>query len=411
MRQQKGMKLGLKTMHELMERLGRPECRFPSVHIAGTNGKGSTAAMLESVLRSAGYRTGLYTSPHLTDMRERVRIDGACISRIDLAAFTGAVRPHAESLNASYFETMTALAFRCFAEKAVDVAVVEVGLGGRLDATNVLSPNLSIITEIGLEHTQILGRTLKSIAREKAGILKPKVPFIAGTKRPAIRSYYSRLAAQIRCPMTFAADSVRLSRIHVDRDGNRFSAKTETSFYTDLFVALIGRHQIENARNVLAAVDNLRKTGWDIPDSAVRIGLNTVVWRGRLELLRRKPDVLVDSAHNPHGIRTLVRALRELFRYRRLILVFGALQDKNHRSMLRQIAPLAAVVILTRPKSDRAREPESMASLPCLKDKTVMVRPEIAEAWKTALELAERDDLVCGTGSMFVVGEILHYGA
>jgi dihydrofolate synthase/folylpolyglutamate synthase len=407
-RQQNGMKLGLDTMNELMERLGRPERRFPSVHIAGTNGKGSTAAMLESVLRCAGYRTGLYTSPHLVDVRERIRIDGEWISEKDMLACTVAVHRPVEDLQATYFETITAMAFHFFADRRADAVVIEVGLGGRLDATNVVRPVLTVITEIGLEHTQLLGRTLKAVAGEKAGIMKPQVPCVAGTRKTKIKAFFSRVALKTGCPLIFAADSVRISKLRMTSEGSRFYASAETSEYGDLFLGLIGAHQIDNARTVLSAVDQLRKAGWRIADSAVRLGLEKAAWRGRIELLQNRPDVLVDSAHNPAGVKTLVKAVRSLFKYRRLILVFGVLQDKNVRSMLNQLAPLAGTVILTRPDSERARDPASMSSLLCLRDKTVLVLADIAEAWCAALGAAEPDDLIIVTGSMYLVGEILN---
>jgi dihydrofolate synthase/folylpolyglutamate synthase len=408
-REQMGMKLGLDTMNELMKRLGRPERRLPLVHVAGTNGKGSTAAMLESVLRCAGYRTGLYTSPHLMDIRERIRMNGKCISRKDMAACADAVRRPAEKLHASYFETLTAAALHFFSEKKANAVVLEVGLGGRLDATNVVRPSLTVITEIGLEHTQILGRTLQAIAREKAGIMKPHVPCVAGTRKKKIKTLLERAARRTGCPLVFAADSVRISGARLTSQGTRFNASSETSEYRDLFIGLVGGHQVDNARTVLSAVDRLRTLKWRIADSAVRLGLEKAVWRGRLELLHSRPDVLVDSGHNPSGIRTLVNAVRSLFKYRRLVLVFGVLDDKNARAMLNQLAPLSDAVILTRPGSDRARDPASLSSLPCLHGKTVQILPGIADAWRAAVNDAGPDDLILATGSMYLVGEIMKF--
>jgi len=292
-----------------------------------------------------------------------------------------------------------------------DAAVIEVGLGGRLEATNVIVPALSVITEIGLEHTQLLGRTLQSVAGEKAGIMKPGIPCVAGTRKRKIKTLFSKIASITGCPIAFAADAVRISKVRMTRNGTHFNASTGTSVYDDLFLGLVGGHQVDNARTVLSAVDRLRMTGWRIEDSAVRLGLEKAEWRGRIELVQTSPDALVDSAHNPPGVRTLVRALKSLFTYRRLILVFGVLQDKNARGMLNQLAPLADTIILTRPNSERARDPESLSSLPCLRGKSVTVLPGIGEAWRAALDAAKPDDLVIGTGSMYMVGEILRFYA
>lgn len=406
-RQQKEMKLGLKTIKDLLKRLNNPECRFLSIHIAGTNGKGSTAALLESVLRHAGYKTGLYTSPHLVDMRERIQIGGKPILKKEIVAYTRLLLPHIIAVGASYFETLTAMAFLAFADRGVDAAVLETGLGGRLDATNVVHPRLTLITEIGLEHTNILGKTLSSITEEKAGIFKPKVPAIIGTNRARVKQVLARVASAKKVPLLFSNRQVHVSGLRLTKEGSRFNARTDTMQYDNLFLKLIGRHQIENARMVLLAVDVLRKAGWNIPEKAVRLGFKNVNWRARLELLGRNPDVLLDSAHNPLGISTLTKAIRTLFKYNRLILVFGVLQDKNYRKMLKQIAPLADTIILTRPKSERALDPKIMEPLSCLKSKTVHTIPDIRLAWRFATQSAKSNDLVCGTGSIYFVGEVL----
>lgn len=405
------MKLGLETIERLTERLGRPERLFPSVHIAGTNGKGSTAAMLESVLRHAGYKTGLYTSPHLVDMRERIRINGRPLSEEKFSAYAERLQPHINAVGASFFETLTAMAFLCFAEEKIDIAVLETGLGGRLDATNIVKPVLTMITEIGLEHTKILGNTIASIAAEKAGILKTGVPLVCGASSPKAGLLFSMDASRKNVPLIRSADAVRISSVRLAKEGSRFHAKTGAADYPDLFLRLAGRHQIENARLDLASMEVLKKLGWNLPERAVRLGFENVVWRARLELLHTDPDVLVDAAHNPLGIRTLVQALKTLYHHKRMILVFGVLHDKNYRNMLERIAPLADTVILTAPKSERALEPQIMASLLCLKGKTVRVIPDIETAWMTAIRELKPGDLVCGTGSIYLIGEVLRLSA
>jgi len=406
-RQQNGMKFGLETIRTLLERIENPERKFASIHIAGTNGKGSTAALLESILRRSGCRTGLYTSPHLIDMRERILVAGRRIGRADVVGILEHMKPHIEAIDASYFESLTAIAFEYFEMQKVLIAVIETGLGGRLDATNVVDPILTVITEIGHDHMNFLGNTLESITAEKAGILKIGVPCIAGTKRKKVRGFLEDAAGSKSCPILFSRESVRVRRLLCTDEGSWFDAESGDSRYENLHLKLLGSHQIDNARMVLAAVDMLRRRGIAIPDRAVRDGFEKVVWRARLELIRRDPLVLLDSGHNPAGIRTLARAIRTLFRYDRLILVFGVLADKDYRRMLEAIAPLADKIILTRPHSERAADPESLALLRCLEGKDVSVIPEIPKAWTAALRSTRKKDLVCGTGSMYFVGEVL----
>jgi dihydrofolate synthase/folylpolyglutamate synthase len=406
-RQQHGVKFGLETIRSLLDRIGNPEREFACVHIAGTNGKGSTAALLELILRRSGYRTGLYTSPHLIDMRERIQVAGRRIGRAEVVGLLERVKSGIEAAGASYFEALTALAFDYFARQKVSIAVIETGLGGRLDATNVVDPVLTVITEIGRDHMNFLGNTLESISAEKAGILKSGVPCIAGTKRKKVRGFLELAAAAKPCPILFSWKSVRIRGLRCTDEGSWFDAESGGSRYGNLYLKLLGSHQIDNARTVLAAVDALRKRGIAIPEKAVREGFAKVVWRARLEVLRRDPLVLLDSGHNPAGIRTLARAIRTLFRFDRFILVFGVLADKDYRRMLEAVAPLADKIILTRPRSERAADPESLARLRCLEGKDVSVIPEIPGAWTAALRSARKNDLVCGTGSMYFVGEVL----
>ncbi|MDM7926162.1 MAG: folylpolyglutamate synthase/dihydrofolate synthase family protein [bacterium] len=406
-RERRAMRFGLDAIRDLLGRCGGPQKSFASVHVAGTNGKGSSTAMLEAVLRAAGYRTGRYTSPHLTDMRERIAVSGRNIPGAAVSAWLHRHRDDAEAAGATVFEILTAMAFSHFRDSRVDIAVVETGLGGRLDATNAVTPVLTAITAIGKDHTELLGGTIESIAREKAGILKPGVTCVAAPQSGRVRAVLTSSAASVPCPIVFSRDAVSIRNLECTDRFSRFDASTELSEYRGLRLGLIGRHQIDNAALVIAAVDALRKSGWKIPDRAVAAGLRGVVWRGRLEVLRRNPTVLVDSAHNPAGVTTLALALRTLFRYDRLILVFGVLADKDYRSMLKILAPAAHHLILTRPLSERAMDPALLAGLPALKGKTVTVIPDIRHAWKTALASARHGDLVCGAGSIYFAGEVL----
>ncbi len=409
LRERRAMRFGLDAIRDLLGRCGDPQKSFASVHVAGTNGKGSTTAMLEAVLRASGYRTGRYTSPHLTDMRERIAVAGRNIPGAAVSAWLHRHRADAETAGATVFEILTAMAFSHFRDSRVDIAVVETGLGGRLDATNVLTPVLTAITAIGKDHTELLGGTLESIAREKAGILKPGIPCVVAPQAARVRAVLTSSAAAVPCPIIFSRDAVTIRNLECTDRFSRFDASTERSEYRGLRLGLLGRHQIDNAALVIAAVEALRKSGWTIPDRAVTAGLRGVAWRGRLEVLRRNPTVLVDSAHNPAGATTLALALRTLFRYDRLILVFGVLADKDYRSMLKILAPAAHHLILTRPLSERAMDPALLAGLPALKGKPVTVIPDIGKAWKTALASARRGDLVCGAGSIYFAGEVLKH--
>ena len=410
-RRQKGMKLGLDQIQNLLKRLDNPERKFHSIHIAGTNGKGSTSAILESILREAGYRTGLYTSPHLIDMRERIKIAGKSITEERVVEILETLIPHVEATGASFFETLTAMAFLYFAEEEVDVAVLETGLGGRLDATNVVVPLLTIITEIGLDHTRILGENLKSITYEKAGILKPGVACIVGAGNQEVRRYLAELAAERDVPLIFSREAVKLSRIKLSEDGSRFDATVENDTYRDLNLKLLGHYQVENSILALLAVEELKDQGWTISEKAVRLGMKKVIWRGRLELLQKNPKLLVDSAHNPMGISNLVKALKTIFQYEKLLLVFGVLEDKDYKRMFQKIAPLAEKIVLTKPLSDRALEPEKLLDLyPEWSDK-IEVIPDIKTAWTRAVSSAKNSDMVCGAGSIYFIGEVLRLRA
>jgi dihydrofolate synthase/folylpolyglutamate synthase len=406
-RRARGMKLGLENEQELLRRLGNPQQQFHSIHIAGTNGKGSTAAVLESILKHAGYKTGLFTSPHLIDMRERMTVRGKWISENEVLEYLRRMLPHIEVSGASFFEILTAMAFLHFADKDVELAVLETGLGGRLDATNLITPVLTMITEIGLDHTRILGKTLKEITREKAGILKKGIPCLAGTRSTKIRGYLKEMTKANESPLHLALDEVRINKVRLSEQGSLFNAAIGGRRYEDIYLSLIGEHQIRNAGLALHGIEILNRIGWSIPEKAIRKGLKDVHWPARLQLLQTKPKVLLDAAHNPMGMSTLVKTLKEVFSYQRMILVFGVLADKAYPDMFSRIAPLADRIVCTKPLSDRALEPAELLTLPEARGKPVDVIPNILKAWDTAIGYANKDDLVCAAGSIYFIGEIL----
>lgn len=412
--QKHGIKFGLFTSRQLMSALGNPQERFRSVHIAGTNGKGSTAAFLASMLKAAGRRVGLYTSPHLVSFTERIRIDGVQLTEQRVIALADRVRSLAagiaapdgrEPVTPTFFEVTTAMAFDAFAEEGVDIAVVETGMGGRLDSTNVITPLVSVITNIDLEHTEFLGTTVEQIASEKAGIIKRGVPVVTGAVQPeaiaviaaAARRHGSRL---YRMPEDFgpAFESSGRDRL--------FAYRGIRSRYEDLAISLRGPHQAGNASLALAAVECLADAGIAVPENALRSGLAGTRWEGRLEQVAAGPDIFLDGAHNPASAAVLAAALRDLRRnYDRLVLVLGILQDKDHRGIVRRLAPLADSVVATRPRYHRALDADALAGAVRPFIPAVSTAGTVEEAVAIARGDAGERGLVVVTGSLYTVGD------
>jgi len=401
------LKLGLENIRKLTELLGHPEKRIKAIHIAGTNGKGSTAAILESILCEAGYKTMLYTSPHLYDVKERLRLCRKKISERDFIRIINTLKLPAEASGASFFEIMTAAAFTWSVEQYADFTILETGLGGRLDATNVVTPLVSVITQIGHDHTKTLGSDLISIAREKAGIIKNRIPCVTGVSQPDVKKYLSDFAKGKDVDISFSQTDVSLSDIRLSDTGSTFSASTSLRNYLDLHLNLLGEHQIENAATALSTIDTLLRMGFDIPEKAVLSGMKKVLWEGRIQLLDRNPLLLIDAAHNTAGVKTLVKSLKNLFSYEKMILVFGVLADKNYTEMLDMIVPLAHRIILTKPESPRALDPTELLKLQILSHKNTEVIESIPHAWEKAVSYAEKNDLVCGAGSIYFIGIVL----
>jgi len=415
-------KIDVDRPRRLLALLGDPHKRFPSIHIAGTKGKGSVAAISAACLRLAGLRVGLYTSPHLREFRERIRIltpddaDG----RISEAAFVEAmarVRPAVEQTpGITWFEIVTALAFDYFAAAGVDIAVVEVGLGGRLDATNVLLPDVAVITSLSLDHTQLLGNTLAEIAFEKGGIIKTGVPVVVAPQPPEALATLEGLAAERGAPLVAVG---RDWRYEVTRPGEQQvvttaggPAQTFIPPGTVFPVGLRGRHQADNAAVALAALERARTRFPGLTVADMQRGLATVAWPGRLQLLQSgpgRPAVLVDSAHNDDSAAKLVAALREEYAYDRLVLLFGAPEDKNVAGMLSRLLPLADEVIMTTANHPRSATPEQLAAMANDLGHAAAVTHSVVEGLAVALAAAGPGDLVCATGSIIVVGDLLNH--
>ncbi|MBW2544373.1 MAG: bifunctional folylpolyglutamate synthase/dihydrofolate synthase [Deltaproteobacteria bacterium] len=398
---QKGINLGLGPIARLLYRLGNPQNKYKTILVGGTNGKGSTAAILSSILVQEGMKVGLYTSPHLCDFRERIRVNDHMIPRDTLCALIDKVRGEIRE-DVTYFEFSTALAFLYFSLCEVDVAILEVGMGGRLDATNLASPEISIITNISMEHQKYLGNNLKSIAGEKGGIIKEGGVCVTAARGRKVIDTLEEICRQRKAVLYRTGRDIRVRR----SGRGSFSYYGINKRYHGLRLFLAGRHQIENAALALAAVEVLTAKGMDISDTSVVEGLSDARWEGRLELVSHNPRIIVDGAHNPAGISSLCSSLLADFSYRRLIVVFGVLYDKNYVGMLKKLMPLADKIVLTRPKKERAASTEDLLSVASLHHGHVEVVDDPREALARACSFAGANDLVCVTGSLYLVGEI-----
>jgi dihydrofolate synthase / folylpolyglutamate synthase len=411
-------KFDLENIAVLAEHLGRPERAYPSAHIAGTNGKGSTAAFLDSILRRAGYRTGLYTSPHLERMNERIRVNGEEISDSAFAeAFTriydvieellaaGKLRAHP-----TYFECVTAMAFEHFAQQRIEFGVFEVGLGGRLDATNILTPAICVITRIDFDHENFLGHSLPEIAAEKAGILKPGVPVVIAEQRPEPREVILARAKALGCPVIEIDTAYRIDQQRA-QEGRAVAQVTETGsgWSTQLAPQLPGRFQLQNALNAVAAARVLRDGGLRISHEAIRQGIANAEWPGRLEKLHAHPDVYLDGAHNPGAARELAAFWRENFAGRRILVIYGALRDKAVDEIAGILFPHVAEVIFTEPRTTRAISAKQLAEIAAHHAVKNSIVANAEHALDYALSRASADDAIFVTGSLYLVGQIRHY--
>lgn len=396
---------GLSRTQELLRRLGHPERSLRFVHVAGTNGKGSTSAMMASILRAAGYRVGLYISPFIDRFNERMQVDGQPIPDDTLAALTTEVYPHAEAMpqHPTEFELITSLAMLYFARSRCDIVVLEVGMGGALDSTNVIdTPELAIITAMGLDHMRFLGDTLAEISRQKAGIIKENGDVVIYGRCPEAEAVFER-ACEARHARLYRPDAAQLLQGAFGLNGQSFSY----AGYADLWIPLVGSYQPYNAAVVLTGVDVLRNKGWDIPQWAVREGLRSVHWPARFEVLRQAaPVCIVDGGHNPHGIAGTADSLRRLFPHTKVTFVFGVMADKDVDGILDILLPLAACCFAVRPDSPRAMEPAALAERIGARGVRAEACETVAEGVHRAMDAAGRDGVVCALGSLYMAGEV-----
>lgn len=394
--------LRLDRMRQTLALFNHPENQFPSLHIAGTNGKGSTAALLHNILQQAGYRTALYTSPHLESFTERIRIGHEEIAQTEVVSLADEIWHCTAEANVplTFFEFITVMAFIYFARNRVNVAVIEVGLGGRLDATNVVTPLVSVITTIAKDHEAYLGPDELSIAREKGGIIKPRIPVICGKVSEPVTAVLQEIARLRESPAYFLGTSFS------------FLLKNESLFdyigikqnLSGLALALRGRHQLANASLALAALELVNEY-FPVPQVALRYGLETVQWPGRLELISERPLVILDGAHNPEGVRALADALIELRQGRKIKLLFATMADKEWQLMLEILAKLADEIIFTRVSMERSADPELLA-----KNIPVPIPSRVIQDSQTALaallDRAQPDDILVVAGSLYLLGEV-----
>jgi dihydrofolate synthase / folylpolyglutamate synthase len=394
--------LGLERMQAALAELGHPEKQLPAVHVAGTNGKGSTCAMVDAVLRASGYRVGLYTSPHLVRFNERIRLGGQDIDDAALGSRLLQVlqrAPTAASL--TYFELGTLVAFWHFAEEGVDFAVLETGLGGRLDATSTCLPRATAITRVGLDHTELLGDTVSAIAKEKAGIFRPGVAAVLAEQRPEALEVLCAEAGRLGAPLVREGVDFTLSS-----DDGHLVYRHGSRRLSGLRLGLGGAHQRHNAAVALALLDVLADADADIPDEARRRGLGEVRWPGRLEEVAGVPLLLLDGAHNPDGVEALRLALDTRYAARRIHLVFGAVRDKDVAAMLSRLLPRMASATLVPLDTPRSLEPEAYVDVARQACGDVHVAASVGEALAAARARAEEKDVVLAAGSLYLVGAV-----
>jgi dihydrofolate synthase/folylpolyglutamate synthase len=404
----------LDRMEKLLKKMGNPHKKIRTVHIAGTKGKGSTSTMLAAMLEACDHKVGLYTSPHINDVRERIRINGEMITKAALAKLISQAEPHILAMKddkPTFFEIFTALAFCHFADQKIDIAVIETGLGGRLDSTNVLKPEVCGLTSISLDHMHQLGDTVSKIATEKAGIFKPDVPVVSVSQVPEAKRVLKKAAKDIKTSLMFTGEDIEFSyRIESSRtDGchARVCLTTPRSRFEHLPVPLLGEHQALNCGLALALLDQLKDRGMKISDEQAMDGLANVYVPGRMEIIHNDPRVLVDGAHNAASIQALIRAMGQHIPYDSLIIVFGCAADKDLEGMMKQLATGADKLVFTRAAGNaRAADPKDLAELyEEVSGRVAQTTKTLEEALAVARSAATREDLICVTGSFYLIGE------
>lgn len=402
-RQLFGIQLGLSNITELLSRLGHPERSLRAVHITGTNGKGSVAAYLRAVLSEAGCKVGVYTSPHLIEIRERMTIRGELISEDRFCQLVDHIKPIVEDMSnePTYFEVGTALAFLYFAQEKVDVAVVEVGLGGRLDATNVIKPEVSIITNVDLDHTDRLGSSISEIAYEKGGIVKSGIPVLTAEEKAEVINILEKITSERGSPLYRVGQEILYQIKEASWAGTKFNLKGLRKDYSDLFTPLAGEYQVKNAALAVGAYEML-----GLPLHHLKKGLSRTSWPGRLQVISRHPFIVLDGAHNPAAARELRHNLKKLFPFDRLVMILGILGDKDIEGIIRELIQLSpAMILLVKPTCDRAIPTTEIARIVERYTNHFELVDQMDRALKVACQRAGKKDLICVTGSLYTVAD------
>jgi dihydrofolate synthase/folylpolyglutamate synthase len=404
-----GMIFNLTQVERILNAIGDPHKEIQTIHIGGTNGKGSTAAMMSSILQKEGYRVGLYTSPHLIRFTERIKVNGKEIEEEEVAALAGWMRKEIEASGIlppfTFFDFTTAMALHYFKQKLVDLAILEVGLGGRLDSTNVVDPLIAIITNIAKDHEEYLGKSILKIAQEKAGIIKKGRPLITAATQPLVLRLFSKVCQGKESHYFRVGKEFRYVRAE---DGD-FDYEGLNRKLWGIHLNLKGFHQVINATTALGAMEVLEDLGYRVSTHAMIDGLKEVDWPGRLEIVSSSPRVILDGAHNPAGALVLKESLEKEFRYQNLILLIGIMKDKDIPSMLHLLAPLAHHIIFTKPHTDRAAAPSLLKKALGQNGRKAEIAEDLREAIERGLSLTQEEDLLCITGSLYTVGEARAY--
>jgi len=402
------MKLGLERIELLLEKIGNPEKKLKLVHVGGTNGKGSTVMMVASILQAAGFKVGVYTSPHLSSYTERIVVNNQKIPEEEIIKLFNEFKPIIDEMIArgnqpTFPEVTTAMAFKYFFDQKVDYAVVEVGLGGRLDATNVVNPSVTVITNIGLEHTDILGNSIEEIAREKAGIIKQGIPLVTATEEKKAFSVFKKICEEKNCEIFRIGKDAEWDRKSFDLNGQKFGVNVFGEEIKDLFIPLLGEYQVINATTAVAAVKLLKEK---IDEEKIREGLKKVKWPGRLEVVQKEPLVVLDCAKDPLAMRKLVGTIKKDFSYRKLIAVVSISKDKKIGLMIQRLAEIVDEFVFTKHKvQNRAVETEILEKEAKKYSKPFVVIEDVKEAVKEAINNSSKEDMVLIAGSIFTVAE------
>jgi dihydrofolate synthase/folylpolyglutamate synthase len=403
----------IRRMEYFLKELGNPQLAAKSIQVAGTKGKGSTAAMITNVLTKAGYSTGFFTSPHIYSFTERIQVDGHPIAEEEFAALTEKIKPVVEAVNKNgkygeltTFEILTAMCFTCFKERELGFQVLETGMGGRLDATNLVNAEVCVITSISLDHMDVLGDNIAQIAAEKAGIIKPGNVVVCAPQPPDALSIIENVCREKQAKLIITGKEVTWQRKDFNDSAQSFKLKARLNEY-DLSIPLIGEHQLENAGTAVAALEVLVEQGVNIQPGSIAAGLAEVHWPGRLQILQRQPLLVVDSAHNADSARRLIQALQQYFNFNRLILIIGLSWDKDIQGTIRELASVPVSTIVTKSRHPRAVEASRLISEFAKWDVTSQSTEDVASALKLALNIAEPGDLICATGSLFIVAEVM----